>query len=70
MKGNVLALSPKTPVTTTKSAKQQKGSSILEKAIAKDRKNSSIDFYKVATGDYTENQRLKMRQYQETLKSN
>lgn len=68
MKGNVLALSSKTHVT--KSAKKQKDLSILEKAIAKDRKYSSIDFYKVATGDYTENQRLRMRQYQETLKSN
>ncbi|GCL71809.1 hypothetical protein PN4B1_17140 [Paenibacillus naphthalenovorans] len=64
MAGNVVALR-KTNVANTV-AKKQKDLSVLEKALAKDK--SGLNFAKIATGDITENQRLKFRQYQEAMR--
>jgi hypothetical protein len=49
-------------------AKTQKDLSLLERALQKDKKQSNLDFFKIAIGDTKENQRLKMRQYQEASK--
>ncbi len=60
---NKTALSAKENNRTV--AKTQKDLSLLERALKKDKKQSNLDFFKIATGDTKENQRLRMRQYQE-----
>lgn len=51
-------------------SQKSKELSLLDRALKKDKKQTSLDFYKIATGDLKENQRLKMKQYQQALKSN
>lgn len=62
----VIAFAPKANINK-KAVKAQKNNDLFDQAMAKAKKNSGIDYYKVLTGDEKENQRLKMKQHQELL---
>lgn len=67
--GNVVYLSSLENSKRSKAISQkQKQKNLLSQAFAELHRETGIDHRKVLTGDTKELQRLKMRQYQETLK--